>query len=496
MKLSKTLETKIKSLGLGEPSKIEGINHFDFSSIPLQISYIKKEKESHFDGDFYNLDLRKKFATTAKAGKLLRKFFPNVKDDVLRNKVPLLFGGDGEELFKDFELSDRVCHFYLHDNYDKESGGSLGNSCMRYQECQKSIEMYEEIGVKILVLHGTKGIKGRAVIWEGANFHDNEKGTDEIITFMDRIYIHDDANIDLFKEYARAKGYFYKVDQDYEETKEFKNSFGETVEGIISFKTGLKWNFFSDDRFKLGDIKHFPYMDTLMNISVDGTLMSYASEPKDKIARAQDTGGTPSIYNYTNKWGDIIDRYEKKWSPLYKQFIAEKSLVKSRYHDAEIRNENSRKIIYKGELDFIDSELVDKRHIVIHNGVERLKEEIFDCHNGSKIAFEECPLFKFVNQKIKEIEEQQKAEWESYKKSNWNGNKLKISSKYKNIIDLFIPIEYPDFIYPCGTNRFSDVMKSDVESSEFITRIKSAENIYLVFNNSEKIIQIGIPRSL
>jgi len=496
MKLSKSLETKLRSLGLGEPSKIEGINHFDFSSIPLQISYIKSEKESLFDGDFYNIDLRKKFATTAKAGKILRKFFPNVKDDVLRNKVPLLFGGEGEDLFKDFELSNRVCHFYLHDNYDKESGGSLGNSCMRYKECQKYIKMYEEIGAKILVLHGTKGIKGRAVIWEGAKFHDNENGTDETITFMDRIYVHDDANVDLFKEYAQSKGYFYKVDQDYEETKEFKSPTGEIVEGVISYNTGLSWNFFSEDNFKLGTIKHFPYFDTLMNIGVDGTLRSYSSEPEHKIARAQDTGGTPSIYNYTNKWGDIIDRYDKKWSSLYKQFLDKKSLVKSRYHDAEIRKESARKIIFKGELDFIDSELVDKRHIIIHNGVERLKEEIFDCHNGSKMAFEECPLFNSVNLKIKELDEKQKAEWESYKKANWNGNKLKINRTYQNLLDLFIPIEYPDFIYPCGTNKFSDVLKSDVESSEFITRIKSAENIYLVFNNSEKIIQIGIPRSV
>lgn len=495
MKLSKTLETKLKSLGLGEPSKIEGMNYFDFSSVPMQISYIRPEREERFEGDFYNIEKRKKWATTTKAGRALRRFFPGVKDDVLRNKVPLLFGGDGDDLFKDFEISDRVRHFYLRDNYDKESGGSLGNSCMRHKECQKSIKMYEEIGAKILVLHGTRGIKGRAVIWEGANFHD-EKGTDERITFMDRIYVHDDANIDLFKEYAHAKGYFYKVDQDYKETKEFKNSLGEVVEGIISFKTGLKWNFFSKDNFKLGDIKHFPFMDTLMNISVDGTLMSYASEPEHIIARAQDQDGTPSIYNYTNKWGDIIAGYDKKWSPLYKQFISEKSLVKSRYHNAEIRKESAIKIIYKGEFDFIDSELVDKKHIIIHNGVERLKEEIFDCHNGSKMAFEECPLFNSVNLKIKEIEEQQKAEWESYKKNNWSENRLKIDKEHRHMIDMFIPTEFPDFIYPCGTNLFHEVMKSDVESSEFITRVKSAENIYLIFNNEDKIIQVGIPRSV
>lgn len=496
MKLSMSLETKIKSLGLGEPSRIEGINHFDFSSLPLQISYIKKDKESLFNGDFYNIDLRKKFATTAKAGKILRKFFPNVKDDVLRNKVPILFGGEGDDLFKDFEISTKIRTTYHKDSYET-SKGTLGNSCMRYDECQEQLEFYEKVGVKILILKGNDGIKGRALVWENCLFRKNEEDEGIIITFMDRIYTNNDADVELFKEYAKSKDWFRKVSQDYDETKEFYDGSGYKVKGVISYKTNLKLEFYDENQMKLGSIKKFPFIDTLMNFGVDGSLNSYAPKREYKVGTMQNTNGVPSIHNYINRFGDLIGRCDAFWSELYKCYIDNTKTVFSRYHDANIRKESSRKIFFKGEIDNIDMTLIPKKNIIIHNGKERLSEEIFKCHDGKMVAIEECEFHKTILSRIEEKEKNIFHEWTEYKKKNWSENRLKIDKEHRHMIDMFIPTEFPDFIYPCGTNLFREVMKDDDEDSlHFIKRIKEVENIYLIFNNEDKIIQVGIPRSV
>lgn len=117
------------------------------------------------------------------------------------------------DIFRKFDLvsGPYIAHFYNHRNYRLgQSRGTLGNSCMSGVS-PNFFKIYVENPevCSLLILKSDDDdaqIKGRALIWKLT--------LPEGITFMDRVYTHDDSDVQLFKDYAKFKGWYYKMRND------------------------------------------------------------------------------------------------------------------------------------------------------------------------------------------------------------------------------------------------------------------------------------------
>ncbi len=78
----------------------------------------------------------------------------------------------------DFQIveGDDICYWYNCDNYYSLSG-TLGNSCMKYCECQSYFQVYKDLAKMLICVKDDK-LLGRAILWE----IDGK-------TYMDRVYV-------------------------------------------------------------------------------------------------------------------------------------------------------------------------------------------------------------------------------------------------------------------------------------------------------------------
>ncbi len=109
-------------------------------------------------------------------------------------------------------------------------GGTLGSSCM--SSGGSKLKLYAESENVSLVIYKSPEdetkILGRAILW---TLLSGKK-------FMDRVYTARDSDYNLFNEYAKEEGYYYKDEHEY----------SDEVELVAQAKPGLE---------------RFPYLDTL-----------------------------------------------------------------------------------------------------------------------------------------------------------------------------------------------------------------------------------------
>jgi hypothetical protein len=163
---------------------------------------------------------------------------------------------DGEDL-TNFELvSGEDIRKWYHENNYKERRGQLGNSCMRYNNCQDFLDIYvknpEVCQLLILKSDDDKDkITGRALIWK---LKDGEY-------YMDRIYTIKTADEQLFKEWAIKNKYWFKSNQDFSEFTSFEF---HKEDGTVEKRQGE----FSVKLDSKGDYHSYPYMDSFKYYSV------------------------------------------------------------------------------------------------------------------------------------------------------------------------------------------------------------------------------------
>lgn len=87
---------------------------------------------------------------------------------------------------------------YYNEDYYVELIGTLGNSCMRHQECSEYFKLYED-KAKLLICKKNDKILGRAIVWE------LPEGV-----FMDRIYTCYDYLENQFIDYAQNQKWHYR----------------------------------------------------------------------------------------------------------------------------------------------------------------------------------------------------------------------------------------------------------------------------------------------
>lgn len=163
----------------------------------FEISFTPKGKELKYnDSGNWSRENRQ----TGKPGRIIKKlmaFDYKEKDiEVFNNLLKANMIALGE--FKLVSGSD-ITKYYHEDTYFNLNG-TLGRSCMRYDECEPYFGIYED-HAKMLVCFRNEKVMGRAIVWE----IDGK-------TYMDRVYVCEDYIEDQFIDYAKANGWYRRTD--------------------------------------------------------------------------------------------------------------------------------------------------------------------------------------------------------------------------------------------------------------------------------------------
>lgn len=172
------------------------------------------------------------------------------------------------QAFAKFDVvkGDRIAFWYKSANYESQQG-QLGNSCMKekgadffkiYTEnpevCQMII-LYDNNGKVSDGRYVSNKIRGRAIVW---TLND---GT----IFVDRIYTNNDSDIELFKQFAQSKGWFYKTYQD--SSSDFQMTDGKTRKKDDVYTCNLE---------KV-DFYRYPYVDSMKYLSLNEKCLTNTS---------------------------------------------------------------------------------------------------------------------------------------------------------------------------------------------------------------------------
>jgi len=249
--------------------------------------------------------------------------------------------------------------YYLVSNYEQEAG-DLGNSCMRYDKCQKYLDIYvknPEIVTLLVYVTEEDKVLGRALVWK-LNDHKSSDIEDAEI-FMDRIYGKDDSVTQLFRDYSDKQGWARRTYSGYSQVRN------------VTYK-GEDHNYV-DMRIKLdnANFNYYPYMDTFKRLRIsDNLLFNDDNEEEDWSLTCTD--GT--YEDFGGVWSDYHDRripedeaVYSDWEDTYilRNYAVEVTLGSRRYrgwypedHDSLVYDEFREEWI--NENDAVYSEFLDK----------------------------------------------------------------------------------------------------------------------------------------
>lgn len=162
------------------------------------------------EGDFFNISRQ-----TIRVGRGIRAILNAAKVKVADKDVEEFVNkykatiDSINDIFSHFLVvkGDDIAHWYNCNNYEKGTDrGTLGSSCMADVD-EEFFDIYCENPDRInLIIYKTpeneSKIKGRALLWK---LNDGKM-------YMDRIYTHDDSDVELFRQYAKKNGCYYKSD--------------------------------------------------------------------------------------------------------------------------------------------------------------------------------------------------------------------------------------------------------------------------------------------
>jgi len=152
-----------------------------------------------------------------------------------------------------FELvkGPEIPEWYHHEKYETDLG-TMGGSCMAYDECQDYLEFYHlnQHKISMLIMKSKKEedkIIGRALVWK------LDEPSERI--FMDRIYTNYDYDVESFKKYAKDNGWLYKFKQNMESSEKIVDTQTDETKFISLLVNDIQM---TDD-----DEPEFPYLDTM-----------------------------------------------------------------------------------------------------------------------------------------------------------------------------------------------------------------------------------------
>lgn len=262
-----------------EFKKIESIRMLDLrkDNDTYVISYLALGKEPEYTE---NDKWARKNRQQGKIGKVIKSFIDPYLSYLTTSYTQRdleLFVNDIKSFLSETNLifklvSGEDIRFYYHeDQYaNLGSGGTLHESCMRYEECQKYFDMYvDNPNCELLIVFdktiSEEKIIARSLVWEK-----------EGMKYMDRRYYVMDLYEVAMVDYAKRNGMGYKALNVYDEdeSQHFKcpNSDGdyESVEVSLSYQYEESYNY-------------YPYGDSMKWWSNSNKLTNYYPDCDYKI---------------------------------------------------------------------------------------------------------------------------------------------------------------------------------------------------------------------
>jgi hypothetical protein len=189
-----------------------------------------------------------------------------------------------QDVLKQFAIVNGgdISYWYDQNHYVK-GGGTLNNSCMANVDSEYFDLYTKNSNVSMVILYSDEGtisekeytsdkIKGRALLWKATVGGKGE------ITFMDRIYTRFDSDVELFKEFAKKNGWWWKTKQTMEPDESITN--GSEIKSDPSIKVQMD----SDC-----DYSSYPYLDTMCYLN-EGNNCLY-NYPNGQGKQFRETGG-------------------------------------------------------------------------------------------------------------------------------------------------------------------------------------------------------------
>ena len=181
----------------------------------------------------------------------------------------------------DIVSGGEIAYWYNCSHYADEEAGTLGNSCMASvddeyfdiycenpETCQLIILFDDNGEVMTDGKYKSSKIVGRCLLWTDST---GKK-------LMDRIYTNRDSDVELFKEYGKKNGFWWKRNQDSDSLYTMQNGTESRDSGTVIIK------------LKKVDFGSYPYLDTFHYLEMsDKYLTNDGDEPYDRSLR--DTGG-------------------------------------------------------------------------------------------------------------------------------------------------------------------------------------------------------------
>jgi hypothetical protein len=201
-----------------------------------------------------------KLRTSMKVGKMITKLLDeelcnkNGVRDIHREAFVNLYKSwfDTSNYSIEVVEGEDIRKWYSARNYDNPSLGTLWNSCMRYDERLKFLDLYCQ-NLKMLVMinktpDGDK-LRARALLWDKVEIIKPKNTYPSSIKVMDRIYTIFDSDVISMKKWAEENGYIPKFEQNSKSHQVFDIK-GEPQ--LIQCKVTL-------DNYQF---KYYPYLDT------------------------------------------------------------------------------------------------------------------------------------------------------------------------------------------------------------------------------------------
>jgi hypothetical protein len=236
-----------------------------------RLSVINKVAIVPADFDFFALSKNK-----IKIGRLVNNILNDLNIDVTPKEIEEFVNlykssydlSNNKDLQFRLVEGDEISHWYHINNYDCDRKGSLASSCMAIKEADYFDLYTQNKNCKMLVLLSDSGtlkdngyesdkISGRALVWKG--LISDMDGNSKEITLMDRVYSNNDSDVQLFVEYAKKMGWYYKDEQTRYSDTPITN--GDEVHHFYDSKTDT---FTSEFLITLDNyiLDKYPYVDT------------------------------------------------------------------------------------------------------------------------------------------------------------------------------------------------------------------------------------------
>ena len=283
--------TILNSTGVLSSQELDVIYATGASLCIIKFEDSKGEHEVICHSDAIKRDINSIRPGNLKIGKLITALFtksgieikPTELEDFVNKYKSII--KQKREKFESFKIvkGEDIRKYYLIDNYLNDYG-TLGKSCMRYNRCQKYLDIYveNEENIQMVVLfEEEEKVTARAILWT------DKEGR----KIMDRIYTNDSSDEQIFKDFAKSNGFFHKEIQNSEEDTNFIGPNGETEENITI-------------QLKAKDYSYYPYMDSMRFYDPKtGIITNDSDQMKDYIL--SDTEGGNGSCDECGGTGDM-----------------------------------------------------------------------------------------------------------------------------------------------------------------------------------------------